>query len=101
MKGEKPDRIVRVPTALLDRAMKCIPALQAQPLGAGVRWTEAAVIRLAVTRGMEILERELGLPTPPPPRNLVEERVAEAIKHARQQLSSSKKPAAPAAKKAK
>ncbi len=61
--GRKPEpageRAVRLPEELLGRAAGLIPKLEVTPWGDAVRWTETAVIRLAVSRGLARLEDEL------------------------------------------
>ena len=53
------EKAVRVPVELLDRALKLLPKLQATPWGDAVRWNETALVRLALARGLAVLEGEL------------------------------------------
>jgi hypothetical protein len=53
------ERSVRLPDALLLRGVALIPALQQTSVGMGLRWNETAVARLALARGLEVLEAEL------------------------------------------
>lgn len=55
-------KMVRIPTAFVERAQNLAPALEASPLGGAIRWTDAALIRLAVSRGLDELERALPSP---------------------------------------
>jgi len=54
------EKAVRVPVALIDRAAKLVPRLQATAWGDALRWNETALVRLALSRGIEVLELELG-----------------------------------------
>lgn len=55
----RPERAVRLPHELLERAAALIPKLQATPWGDALRWNETAVTRLALSRGLAVLEEEL------------------------------------------
>lgn len=55
----RPERAVRLPNELLERAAALIPKLQATPWGDALRWNETAVTRLALSRGLAVLEEEL------------------------------------------
>jgi len=50
---------VRLPNELLERAQALIRKLQATPWGDALRWNETAVTRLALSRGLAVLEEEL------------------------------------------
>ena len=52
-------RLVRIPDAILERGNALIPALTRAPLAMGLRWNETAVARLAMSRGLDVLEAEL------------------------------------------
>jgi hypothetical protein len=54
-----PGRAVRVPNDLLERAARLVPRLEAGPFGSGPKWTDAAVVRLVIARGLAALEAEL------------------------------------------
>jgi len=62
------ERSVRLPDYLLQRGAALIPALQQTCVGLGLRWNETAVARLAMARGLDVLEAELAAfsaaPTP-------------------------------------
>lgn len=53
------ERAVRMPDYLLQRGAALIPALQRTRVGMGLRWNETAVARLAMARGLDVLEAEL------------------------------------------
>ena len=61
IESEPSGKMVRIPTAFVERAQGLAPALEASPLGGAIRWTDAALIRLAVKRGLDVLESEFGL----------------------------------------
>jgi len=50
---------VRLPEELLGKAEALIPMLQATPWGAALRWSETAVLRLALARGLAQLAEDL------------------------------------------
>ena len=58
-KKAAPDKAVRVPVDLLERAVRLVPKLQATPWGDALRWNETALVRLALSRGLAVLEDEL------------------------------------------
>lgn len=53
------EKAVRVPVELLERAVRLVPKLQATPWGDALRWNETALVRLALSRGLAVLEDEL------------------------------------------
>jgi len=61
---EKRDQAVRLPAAMIERADALIPRVQATPWGDAMKWTTAAVVRLALSRGLAALEEELAEVTP-------------------------------------
>jgi hypothetical protein len=72
-------RAVRVPEVLLDRLDALRPLLRATPLGAAVRLSDAALVRLALEKGCEALEAELQ-PKPETKEEVRARRLAKATK---------------------
>ena len=62
MTEEKAEKAIRVPMTLLDRANALVPHLQATAWGDAVKWSEASLVRLALSRGLDALEKELSSP---------------------------------------
>ena len=70
------DEPLFVPQELLARASRLLPKLQETPWGDAVRWNDTALVRLALSRGLDVLEDELataeermfgGMKKPPTP----------------------------------
>jgi hypothetical protein len=59
---------IRLPQELLDRAERLCARLQGDPVLQVLGVTRAAVLRLAVVRGLEVLERERGGGEAPEPK---------------------------------
>jgi len=57
--GERAEKAVRVPMTLIERATALVPLLQATAWGDAVKWNETALVRLALSRGLDVLEEEL------------------------------------------
>jgi ribosome-binding protein aMBF1 (putative translation factor) len=55
MGDERPDLAVKVPAELLDRATELVPAVQEQPQFRWVPVSKAAVVRLALDHGLDLL----------------------------------------------
>ncbi len=53
------EKAVRIPTDLLERAQRLLPKLQATAWGDALRWNDTALVRLALSRGLAVLEAEL------------------------------------------
>ena len=62
------DKLIRIPADVVERANALVPALSTTNIGSAVRWTETALIRLLVIKGLESLERELEAPAETTPR---------------------------------
>lgn len=58
------EKAVRIPTDLLERAVRLLPAVQATAWGDALRWNETALVRLALSRGLAALEEELASESP-------------------------------------
>lgn len=57
-----PFRVVRIPLALMARADRLVPKLPNDPVhGPVVRASSAAVVRIALMRGLDVLEQEWGV----------------------------------------
>lgn len=54
------EKAVRIPKELLARAQRLLPKLQATAWGDALRWNDTALVRLALSRGLAVLEDELG-----------------------------------------
>lgn len=52
------ERMVRLPESLLERADAMIRMLEDTPWGSAIRWNETAVVRLALARGLDLLEAD-------------------------------------------
>lgn len=53
------EKAVRIPKELLERAQRLLPKLQATAWGDALRWNDTALVRLALSRGLAVLEDEL------------------------------------------
>ncbi len=53
------EKAVRIPRELLERAQRLLPKLQATAWGDALRWNDTALVRLALSRGLAVLEDEL------------------------------------------